>query len=118
MRSTAEILDDYRKKRKFTQDELAQKAEISRPHLGHILLGSKRPKEKTLYNLMDILEIEDNDRADILLYEDYLKAPTYFRERYDSMEKKLSQFEKLTEEVEEFKEFKETFSNWIIKKKS
>ena len=117
MRATAEILDEYRKKRRLTQEELAEKSGISRPHLAHILLGNKRPKEKTLYTLMDVLEIEDEDRADILLYEEFLSCPALFRERFTAMEKRLLEYEKLDADIVEFKEFKEHFYNWSIKKK-
>jgi len=48
---------EERKRLKLTQEELAEKADITANFLGHIERGTKRPTLDTLKKIADVLEI-------------------------------------------------------------
>ena len=71
------ILRDYRVKAGFTQEELAEKLDISWRHLQRLEHNESNTTVKTLKKLIKVLKISDKDILD------YLKNDTGFYEDKD-----------------------------------
>ncbi len=56
-RMVGKKIREERKKLKLTQEELAEKADITANFLGHIERGTKRPTLNTLRKIADVLQI-------------------------------------------------------------
>lgn len=60
------MIKEYRKKRKITQEKLAELLDISPRQLQRIENGSSETSLKTLKKLIKVLDISDEDIVDFL----------------------------------------------------
>lgn len=108
IRRTENILEEYRQRKNFSQEELAGKLGMSRSYIAGILTGSRNPSKKTLEKMFEILEIEDGVKAEIEIYEAFKKAPPLVQYNFFDMQntliKKDIEIERLNIEISEFKE--------------
>ena len=51
----------HRKEKGYTQEELAEKLDISRTHMGHIEQGRKSPSLKLMGKLAKVLKVQLSD---------------------------------------------------------
>lgn len=54
-------IQNFREKKKLSQETLAEKAEISRTYLAYIETGSRIPSLKVLHTVADILGVKVGD---------------------------------------------------------
>lgn len=116
MRSTDQIIEVYRKNRKITQEDLAKSIGMSRPHLSNALNEKRNFSNETLQKIMDFLDISNQDRAEILEYEDFRKCPDSFQTKYFILEKKLEAAERKIQKYESggLKELDDILENYYL----
>ena len=61
MKNKRNIFKEYREKKNFTQEELAEKVGLSTRQIQRLEYKESETKIETLRKLIDILEIEDKD---------------------------------------------------------
>ncbi len=51
----------FRKKAKLTQEQLAEKTQLSITHIGYLEIGHHRPSLKTLHKIATVLKVKVNE---------------------------------------------------------
>lgn len=94
MEKTEEILKKYINDHNYTQDNLAILTGMSRSFLSHVLIGNKRASKKTISTLCQVLGVSIEDKEKIEFYEEFMRTPGKFQDRFYSMSIKLEQQDK------------------------
>lgn len=121
MRRTENILEEYRQRKNFSQEEFANKLGMSRSYIAGVLTGSRNPSKKTLEKMFEVLGIEDTIKAEIELYEAFKKAPPLVQYNFFDMQSQLAkkdiEIESYKMEINSFKrleKFKSIMDNYYF----
>lgn len=108
MRSTGEILKEYREKKGYTIRKLAEEVGKSPGYINDIEKERNSfPKKEIGDRIIDILKISSEDITNIQIYEDYKKTPSRIKDNIDILIAEVNEIYKNTEDLKsKFDDFK------------
>lgn len=118
MMSTDKILDKYRRKMKYTQENLSEITGISRVQLARILTGTSHPSKDSLEKLYKALNVGMEDIVRIDFYESFSKTPEDFQDLYIKLENRCEYLEKQVEHYKQYEDLERILESHFFKKMS